>query len=405
MQAQTENQRERPRPAFLLAALLLPLTGCAGFFVKPTTTTTTTPTTPTGAAINTTGDYAYVANSSAGGTLLSAYEVSAGSLTPIGNLTLGYIPVALAVAPTNSFLYVASAVGSVSPGVYLYNISPSSGALSAGNGGNVLATDTVAAMAISPDGNWLFTVNIDGVTMNEYKVNTATGALTLTATTTLPGTACLLGSASPASQSCSVAVSPSGTYVVAALGTAGDAVFTYTSASGITGSGYNTIASGFSVTNPTGDYSVVMDINDYAYIARTSSLGVYSLGSSIANTANSIANTANLTYTLGSVPRGIMLNRTGNYLFTANEGAGTISSFGISGAGVLNPAANSPFAASAFVSALAVDNTGAYLVAVGYDARTGVRLYSISSTGVLTQVAAAASGTNTVLPALVAMTH
>ncbi len=120
----------------LLSSLVLPLAGCAGFFVKPTTTTTT-PT--TGSTPATTGDYAYVANSSAGSTSLSEYNVGAGSLTSIGNITLGYIPVALAVAPSNSFLYVASAPGSTSPGVYLYSITASSGVLAAANNGTALA--------------------------------------------------------------------------------------------------------------------------------------------------------------------------------------------------------------------------------------------------------------------------
>ena len=382
-------------PAPLLA--LLTLNGCAGFFVSPTSTTTTT--TTTGTATSTTGDYAYVANSSAGDTSLSEYNVSAGSLTSVGAINLGYVPVALAVAPTNSFLYVASAPGSTSPGVYLYNIAPGSGILSAANSGNVLATDTVASMAVSADGNWLFTVSSTGIAMNEYQLNTSTGGITLASTFTLPGLlGCVLGTGStttPASQTCSVAVSPSGNYVVVALGTAGDAVFTYSSASGITGSGFSTIAPSSAAS---GDFSVVLDTNNYAYIARTGSIGVYGLGSTLINTGN-------LTYASGVVPRGITLNKPDNYLFTANEGTGTISSFGVSGAAALNATPGSPFAGPAHVSALGIDNTGVYMVAVGYNATTGVQLYSVSSTGVLTQVAAAASGTNTVLPALVAMTH
>lgn len=385
-----------------LAAPLLALAGCSGFFVKPTTTTTTN----TGTATATTGDYAYVANSSAGTTSLSEYAIGAAtattpaSLTSIGTLNLGYVPVALAVSPANSYLYVASAPGASTPGVYLYNINATSGVLTAANSGNVLATDTVAAMTVSPDGNWLFTVNSTGITMNEYQVNTTTGGITLASTITLPSLGCLLGVATPTSQSCSVAVSPSENYVVAALGTSGDAVFTYSSASGITGSGFSTIPS---VSAVSGDFSVVLDANNYAYIARTSSVGVYSLGSTITNTSNATYNTATNT---GIAPRGIILNRAGTYVFTANEGTGSISSFGIGTGGVLDLVNNgAPFAGPAHVSALGADNTGLYLVAVGYDASTGVRLYSLSSVGVLTQVAAVASGTNTALPALVAMTH
>ena len=398
-QASQQQARLPIRPARWVATALallstVLLSGCAGFFISPTSTTTTTSTTtPTP---SNSGDYAYVANSSAGSTSLSEYNVSAGSLTSVGTVNLGYVPVALAVAPSNQFLYAASAPGSTAPGVYLYSIA-SGGALAAVNGGNILATDTVAAMAISPDGNWLFTVNSSGFTMNEYSVDTTTGQLTLRSTLSLPGVSCTLGSGTPVSQNCSVAVSPSGQYAVVALGTAGDAVFNYSSGAGITGSSFSTIASGFSTTNFTGDFSVVLDANNYAYIARTDSVGIYAIGSTVTNEGT-------LNYAPGLAPRGVTLNRSYNYLFTANEGSGTISALSVGANGVLNTV-GSPVSGPANVSALGVDNTGLYMVAVGYDASAGVRLYSLSSTGVLTQVAAQASGTDTVLPALVAMTH
>ena len=257
--------------------------------------------------------------------------------------------------------------------------------------------DTVGAMTLSPDGNWLFTVNVSGLTMNEYQVNTTTGALTLDSTISLLGTAtgCALSGA-VVSQNCTVAVSPSEQYVMVSLGTSGDAVFSYTSGSGVT-TLTNAISSGYSLTNSTGDFSVVRDANNYAYSAQTRSVSVYGIGSTIASEGTIQSS--------GLVPRGITLNKTYNNVFTANEGSGTISSYAISGSGGLNQLASSPFAGPPNVSALAVDNTGAYMVAVGYDANTGVRLYSLSSTGALTQVAQAPSGTSTLLPALVAMTH
>jgi hypothetical protein len=52
-----------------------------------------------------------------------------------------------------------------------------------------------------------------------------------------------------------------------------------------------------------------------------------------------------------------------------------------------------------------VDNTGSYLVAVGYDATAGVQLFSISTTGVLASLKSAATSTATQYPVLVAMTH
>ncbi len=385
-----------------LAATLVPLTGCSGFFQCekascPTSTTGTGTGTPTP---STAGDYAYLANSSAGTTYLSEYSIAGGKLNSLGTLSLGYIPEALAVAPSNNFLYVATVPGVTSPGVYLYNIG-STGELTVGNGGAALVTDQVAAMAMSPDGNWLFTLNVDGQTMAEYKVNTSSGMLTLAAPLTLLGTPCTLGLALPASQSCSVAVSPNGTYVVASLGISGDVVYSYTSAQGVGNGGIPaTIASGYSTANPTGDYAVALDANNYAYIAQTNSVSVYGIGS-----LTSITPEYRVPYAAGNAPRSIALNHSYNSVYTANEIAGTISGFGITGNGTLTQLAGSPFAGPANVSALAFDNTGNYAVAVGYDATAGVQLYSVSSAGVLTQVDKAGTGTNEDYPALLAMTH
>jgi 6-phosphogluconolactonase (cycloisomerase 2 family) len=339
-----------------------------------------------------------VANSSAGTTSLSEYDVSSGKLSSLGNINLGYIPVALAVAPSNSFLYVASVSGAATPGIYLYTIG-STGELTAANSGSALAVDQVAAMAISPDGKWLFTVNIDGLTMAEYSVNTTSGALSLAADLPLPGTTCTLTAATPASQSCSVTVGPSGNYVLASVGPSGDYVFPYSSSGGASLSGIQTISSGYSASNPVGNFSAVLDANNFAYIAQTNSVSVYGI------TSTAILSEGTFTFPSGTVPRSITLSNNDQFLYTANEGAGTISGFGISGSGTLTTLAGSSFVGPAHVAAIAVDNSGAYMVAVGYDGSAGVRLYSVSSAGVLTQVDAAGSGTNTLYPALVAVTH
>ncbi|MGI4828925.1 MAG: lactonase family protein [Janthinobacterium lividum] len=377
-----------------MAAIFLPLSGCANFFVNPGTTTSGTSTSTT----TNSGDFVYVANSVAGTTYLSEYSIGSSVLNSLGSFSLGFIPVALAVAPSNGFLYVASAPGATSPGVYGYKIS-STGQLTALSS-SALATATVGAMAISPDGNWLYTVNVDGLTMMQYQVNTSTGALTSDGATTLPGTECALSAATPVTQSCSVTVSPSGAFLVASLGISGDVVYPYTSSGGISGTGAQEISSGYSVSNPTGDFSVALDANNYAYIARTSTLAVYGIGTS------SIVAEGTLTPPVGSIPRSVTLSKSYNFVYTANEGTSTIAGYGISGNGALMAISGSPFTAPADVTALAADNTGNYMVAVGYDATSGVRLYSISSTtGALTPVAQAGSGTNTDYPALVAVTH
>ena len=276
-------RKARGRRALLLTLSVASLgaVGCGNFFQceKASCATTTGTGSGSGTPTPTGGDYAYVANSSAGTTYLSEYVIGSSTLSSLGTIQLGYIPVALAVAPSNAFLYVASVPGTASPRGYAYAIG-STGALTAANSGNALAIDTVSSMAISPDGQWLFTVNVDGVTMSEYAVNTSTGLLTLDATLNLIGTPCNLSAAVPVSQSCSVTVAQSGGYVVASLGVSGEIVYPYNSTNGITGSGVYSIPSGYSTANPVGDFSAAVNGTNYAYVAQTNSLAAYGLLSS-----------------------------------------------------------------------------------------------------------------------------
>ncbi len=384
-----------------LSVASLGLAGCGNFFQceKASCPTTTGTGSGSGTPTPASGDYAYVANSSAGTTYLSEFVIGSSALTSLGTIQLGYIPVALAVAPSDAFLYVASVPGATTPGVYLYAIG-STGALTTANGGNALAIDTVSSMAISPDGKWMFTVNVDGVTMSEYAVNTSTGKLTLDATLNLIGTPCNLSAAAPVSQSCSVTVAQSGGYVVASLGISGEIVYPYNSTNGITGSGVYSISSDYSTSNPVGDFSAAVNGTNYAYVAQTNSLAAYGL---LSSGDYSIIGTA--PYPSGSAPRSIVLNPAGTFVFTANEAASTISGFSVVSGGGLTAVTGSPTPGPANGSAISVDNTGGYLMDVGYDANTGIRLYTISSVGVLTQVAQVGSGTNEAYPALVAMTH
>jgi 6-phosphogluconolactonase (cycloisomerase 2 family) len=381
--------------ALSLAAPLL-LAGCGNFFTCEGKADC--PTTGTGTGTGSTDtDYVYVSNSSSGSTDLAGYDLSAGKLTAITGFpfSLGYIPVALNVAPSDSFLYVASIPGASNPGIYRYTIG-TDGSLS---GGGLLITAAVSSMDISPDGGFLFAMSTDGVTMTEYQVNTSTGALTLASTFVIgQGVTCaVLGT--PGSQSCTVRAAPSGAFVVVALGTAGDAVFPYTSASGIS-SDYTLVPSGTTTASPSGDFSVALDGQNFAYIARTNALAVYSLDSTGTPTLRFSA-----PYASGTTPRSVVLSSNGGYVYTANEGTGTIAGYSIGSSGGLTAITNSPFTGPVSVSALGVDKSGGYLVAAGYNSSNGVQLFSMGTTGTLSLVDSAGSGAATTYPAVLALTH
>lgn len=371
------------------------LAGCNNFFVCQGKASCPS----TGGSTGSTTDFAYVSNSPTGSTYVAAYDLTSGALTSISGspFNLGIHPVALNITPGNQFLYAASLPGDNNPGIYLFNIA-SDGALSAASN-NPQISDDVSSMAISPNGGYLFAVSTTGTSMNEYQINSSTGALSLALQISIPISTCsLLGT--PVSQTCSVTVSPSGQFVVVALGTAGDAIFPYSNSSGITSTSFTLIQSGSTQASPSGDFSVVLDNNNYAYIARTTALAVYAINSSTGEpTQQSTA-----AYSNTAVPRSVVLNSSQDYVFTANEGTSTISSYNIQSNGALTQATGSPFTGPTNVSAIGVDNSGKYMLAAGYNSTNGVQLFSISS-GTLSLLTSAATGTSTAYPVVLAMSH
>ncbi len=378
----------------LLGAALLPLVACGGFFQcenKPACPTTTGPgTTPGSAAL----DVAYVSyTTAAGNAVVTGYSLTGGALSAINSVTLPFVPIAMAVTAKNTFLYVASVPGYSSPGIYAYAIG-TDGSLTVAFGGKAVATDQVGAMAIAPDGNYLYTLESLGQEMLQYAVNESTGALATGGPVAVQALSCAPSLGTPLLPSCAVAVSPKGDFVVASLGTQGDAVYSYNSASGVTSNG--PVAQLPPGTN-SGDFAVAIDANDNAYVAQTSTMTRFGLATT------GVTNLGYYGYPSGQNPRSIVVDPGSKFVYTADVKAGKITGFA---AGTTTTLTGSPYAAPANVAALGVDNTDTYLVAVGYDATAGVQLYSLASSGVLSALAKTA-GTSTITqnPVLLAMTH
>lgn len=402
VQGTRRGARLAGKAALLLASLAAcaGLTACDGFFQCAKSSCTTS----NSGTATTSGNFAYVSNSASGSSSIAAYNIGSGALTAIAGspFSLGYVPVAMKVSHNNAFLYVGSNAG----GIYLYSVGSAGVLTKAANNPQILtSTGSISSMDISPDGAFLFVLDGTGSVLSEYGLNASTGALNGPTTFAVPGssTGCLL-SGSPLSQSCTVSASPlsSGSgYVAAALGTSGTVVFPYTTAGGITSASYGSIACCNNVVaSPSGDFSLAFDGSNNLYIARTVALSSYSsVGSS------SPVSQANLTFGSGVTPRSVTISNSSQYLYTANKGNGTISGFSLTGSGGLSVLAGSPYTAPASVAALGVDTTGNYLIAVGYNATSGVQLFKPSAGVPGTAVASAGTGTDTAVPALVALTH
>jgi 6-phosphogluconolactonase len=389
-------------------AMALPgLTGCSGFFPPITTTGGTTG--------GSTGNSVYVANATtssiAGFSIIPAtaavpatattpaVPAVPATLTALTNLPFlaGYQPLSMTVTPNNAFLYV----GGIS-GIYLYLIS-SSGTLSTPSTGAIQAVAYAASLAVSPDGQWL--IALDGSTqqLDIFQINSSTGALTSVVANQVATYTVQSGAWQPTS----VRVSPNGALIFAALGTGGDAVFTFNTSNGAA------VSSAYLPTgnSQTGDYGLAIDPKTaYLYIARSGTNGgvaVYSIGSG--GSLNSVNGSP---FAAGSGTYSVVLDSTGTYLYAANRTDGSISGFTIvpattTAALTLKPLSGSPYASGLLVQSLGIDSTGNYLLAAAPGGSPDLTMYSFDATvpGMLDPVTTTATDTDPAGPIALALTH
>jgi 6-phosphogluconolactonase (cycloisomerase 2 family) len=362
---------------------LFGLVGCAGFFTDPNTAASTPATT---------GDYVYVVNQTTD--TLSGFSVGSAALTAVASspyaLLAGLAPSSVEVTRANTFVYVGG-----SGAIECFSIG-TGGALTQVSAGGATGTGKYVSLATSPDGHWLLALDSTTQTLYTYAINASTGALTLNATTAYTATGA--GNVVPTM----VKVAPDGAYVIAALGTGGDAVFTFN-----TTTGAPTQAASLAVTAGYSDNAVAIDANSaYVYFARggpssgTSGVASYSLASGGMLTAVQTLAAS------GNAPFSVLLDSTGDYAYTANKSDGTVSGYSVA-SGTLTALAGSPFASGSLVTALARDNSSKYVIAASFGGASDVTLYAFDAltTGKLDAVATAASGTDPAGAIAVAATH
>jgi 6-phosphogluconolactonase len=371
--------------------------GCGNFWVYPGSLNNST---------GSTGDYVYVANAPTNGKTptLAGFSVGTGTLTAVSGspYSLAFVPTAVAVNPANTMVFVAGTDG-------LYGWVNS---YSIGTGGvltllmnNNLGSASMVSIDVTPDGKWLLGLDANGSLVNQAIVDQyqilSSGQLQ-------QGTAVsyTFPTGSPAIVPKAIKISPNnGQYVYVAVGTAGDLVFSFTTSSGAFGTSVGTLSTGSSTLSDNG--LAVNSSGSVLYIARSNgqSAGVvlaYSVGSGLASSFVAQATT-------GVQPGAVSLNKAGTDLYVANRTDltnGTISGFSVASNGA--PTALSPATYSSglglFPVALAVDNSGNYLLAVANDGGPDLTMYSYSS-GQLSFVASTATATDPAGAVAIAATH
>jgi len=360
-------------------------TGCAGFWVAVGNSSGST-TTPT-------NDYVYVANATA--ETVVGFAVGTGTLTAVtgASYSLGFPPTAVAVNPANSILFVASDTA-----IYAFAIDSSTGALSLLNSGGAVGYAYVASMDISPDGNWLFTLDQNNISLEEFQINSSTGVLTAYTPITYPvpsgATAVAHG----------VKFASNGDYLFLALGTAGDVVYPFNTSTGALSVPLS-LSLGPSSTNSDNALAVSPD-STLLFIARSGpsgGLAVYTIGA-----GGSLAQVSGSPFTAGAQPYSVAVNTAGTDVYVANRTDGTISGFSIaSSSGVLTTLSGSPYQSGGAVTALAVDSSGDYLLAAANGGSPDLTMYSYDPTitGKLDFSTSIATGTDPTGPVALATTH
>jgi 6-phosphogluconolactonase len=369
-------------------AVVLPLfTGCSGFFP---------PINNGGGGGGSTGNRVYVANQTAGS--IGAFTIgTAGTLTAVNNspVAAGYKPLSMVVTPSNALLYVGAATG-----VFVYFIN-SDGSLTTPSTGSQPAGVFATAMAVSPDGQWL--IVLDGTTqqLDIFQINSSTGALT---SVTAPATYSIT---SGVWQPSDLRISADGTLIFAALGTAGDVVFTFNTTTGVAASSQS-LATG---NTATGDFGLAVSAKTtYLYIARSGTNGgvaVYSIGS-----GGLLTPVTGTPFAAGSGTFSVALDNTGTYVYAANRTDGTISGYTIvpgttTAALSLTSLNGSPYASGAGAQALGADATGKFLLAVAVGGSPDLTMYSfdIAVPGKLDPATSVATGVDPAGAVALALSH
>lgn len=379
----------------LVLGLTSALTGCTGFFVPVDSTGTGTGTgTGSGSTFPVGPDYVFVGNAAT--MTLSGFLIgSAGTLSNLPDMpyTLGFIPTSMVMHPSDNFLYVAGASA-----IYCLAIS-STGSITTSIAQAGVAIVTTTAIDISPDGNWLFALDATNYQVDVYQINQTTGALTAQTPVSYGLTSAQLSLV----QANAVKVAPSGGLVIAALGRAGDIVFSLNESTGA----LVNVTQIPPFPGLTSDNALAMDsTSSYLFIARSGAgfgLAVYSIGSNYALTQlnNGVA------YTAGSQPTTVTLGDSGKYVYVGNGIDGTISGYTIGLGAVLTSLSGSPYASGAQVSAVGGDNSGDFILATAYNGNPDLTMYSFDTTipGKLDVATTAPTGTDPAGAVVMALAH
>jgi 6-phosphogluconolactonase (cycloisomerase 2 family) len=318
---------------------------------------------------------------------------SSGALTGIGTTSLPAAGAsAIAVAPNGNFLYV-----STGSGIFLYAIA-SNGTLAIQNNSQPISQDLASSMQVDATNSWLVDV-VNGIAeVNAIPINSSTGGLATSGESeqvfALPSTTPVQVAISPTDSS-----SCNDCYVFVAMVSGGTQVihFNPASANPFTSSP-GTIAP---ISSSGGDTTVAVDPqNRLLYVGETAAVsGTQTGGLRVFTIATGgVTQLGNAYPSDGTGPSSILPTANGNYVYVANQSVsgsanGNIEGFSVSATSLTT--LGTIKAGPTGRLALAEDSTGSYLLTTDFAGDPDLQAYTMSS-GTLTSLLTDATGSDPV---------
>ena len=395
-------------PAVAALLLMAGLCGCKGFFPPQNNSGSSGSSGNGGSGFG--GDAIYVGNASNG--YLAGFAVASnGDLSVLNNSPYnnGVVATCLTVTPGNGYLYVGTATG-----IYVYAIN-SDGSISVLNGGSPVAMDVIpTAMQVDYTGNYLLAAGIgvaaESQAIGIYQITPSTGLLTalngspLGLYTGLSGNPTLVAPTA-------MLITPNNSIVYVSMGTLGVQVLTLAPGGGLsTGVGPAILSPAINSVSPS-DQGLASDPNSrFLFVAEVNTgLRVLDIGN-----AGALSEIAGSPYPVGTGPTGVILDPTGSYVYVANKGSGTISGFTLNAtSGQLQPIAGSPFNSGGQLPIeMVTDNSKKFLAVInsgsnGTGGNNDLQLFSFDATtpGKLDPGSTASTGTDPTNPSSLAATN
>jgi 6-phosphogluconolactonase len=344
-----------------VSALLL--AGCGDFFTKSSG----------GGGGTTVGSYTYVGTQTG---VLGGYSVSStgalGTLSgsPLQLSTSGIS--ALAITPSNTFLYAAVA----GIGVYGLGLNGTTGVTTLINSNALVQDVSPSALTVDPSGKFLLVAGLaNGVAaVGEYAINSDGTVAEVTGSPvsiTFP-----TGTDTTNLSVQNIAVAPNSGYVFVTLGQLGVAPLPFNTSGGLSA---NTQIISPKATGGIANQDLGLAVNagSTALFVGETNVGVrvFTIGSS---TFTEISGSP---FAAGGQPRSITLDGTGDYLYVANASDNTISGYTVLSSGALTALTGSPFSSVGTQPfALALDQSKKFLFSANLGGSPDVQLFSFDTT-------------------------